>query len=165
MYPRASQTSFSLFFQLTLFPFFVLLLSELSKLLSAYFYKIKCTKTSLNCWADFYNWNRVKLRYCDGGSFMGDSVYINSVRVLFGATAYINLHLHPGEVAYCLVCANFCSLQCSTLVVRGYGMLSSLICLGRDWREPKRFPISFPCNLLCPCQLGIVSVNVNCFGW
>lgn len=22
---------------------------------------------------DFYNWNRVKLRYCDGGSFMGDA--------------------------------------------------------------------------------------------
>ncbi|GFQ06458.1 protein notum homolog, partial [Phtheirospermum japonicum] len=22
---------------------------------------------------DFYNWNRVKLRYCDGGSFAGDS--------------------------------------------------------------------------------------------
>ncbi|KAG0550291.1 hypothetical protein BDA96_01G326400 [Sorghum bicolor] len=31
---------------------------------------------------DFYNWNRVKLRYCDGGSFMGDSVYINSSTVL-----------------------------------------------------------------------------------
>lgn len=23
--------------------------------------------------ADFYNWNRVKLRYCDGASFSGDS--------------------------------------------------------------------------------------------
>lgn len=23
--------------------------------------------------ADFYNWNRVKVRYCDGGSFSGDS--------------------------------------------------------------------------------------------
>ncbi|KXG38959.1 pectin acetylesterase 9 [Sorghum bicolor] len=32
---------------------------------------------------DFYNWNRVKLRYCDGGSFMGDSVYINSSTVLY----------------------------------------------------------------------------------
>ncbi|NP_001346598.1 Pectin acetylesterase 9 isoform 1 [Zea mays] len=33
---------------------------------------------------DFYNWNRVKLRYCDGGSFMGDSaVYINSSSVLY----------------------------------------------------------------------------------
>ncbi|PNT67850.1 hypothetical protein BRADI_3g32865v3 [Brachypodium distachyon] len=26
---------------------------------------------------DFYNWNRVKLRYCDGGSFAGDSEFIN----------------------------------------------------------------------------------------
>lgn len=23
--------------------------------------------------ADFFNWNRVKLRYCDGASFAGDS--------------------------------------------------------------------------------------------
>lgn len=23
--------------------------------------------------ADFFNWNRVKLRYCDGASFSGDS--------------------------------------------------------------------------------------------
>lgn len=22
--------------------------------------------------ADFFNWNRAKLRYCDGGSFAGD---------------------------------------------------------------------------------------------
>jgi hypothetical protein len=32
----------------------------------------------------------VKLRYCDGGSFMGDSaVYINSVCLLFGALVHI----------------------------------------------------------------------------
>lgn len=24
------------------------------------------------CLLDFYNWNRVKVRYCDGGSFTGD---------------------------------------------------------------------------------------------
>jgi len=23
--------------------------------------------------ADFFNWNRVKIRYCDGASFSGDS--------------------------------------------------------------------------------------------
>lgn len=32
---------------------------------------------------DFYNWNRVKLRYCDGGSFMGDSIYRNTSSVLY----------------------------------------------------------------------------------
>ncbi|KAL6906431.1 hypothetical protein ACP4OV_004032 [Aristida adscensionis] len=32
---------------------------------------------------DFYNWNRVKLRYCDGGSFAGDSVYRNDTSVLY----------------------------------------------------------------------------------
>nr|CAB3495315.1 unnamed protein product [Digitaria exilis] len=32
---------------------------------------------------DFYNWNRVKLRYCDGGSFSGDSAYRNGSSVLY----------------------------------------------------------------------------------
>ncbi|CAA7403378.1 unnamed protein product [Spirodela intermedia] len=31
---------------------------------------------------DFYNWNRVKIRYCDGASFGGDSVYRNGTTVL-----------------------------------------------------------------------------------
>ncbi|XP_078442369.1 pectinacetylesterase family protein [Wolffia australiana] len=31
---------------------------------------------------DFYNWNRVKLRYCDGASFGGNSVYRNGSLVL-----------------------------------------------------------------------------------
>lgn len=29
--------------------------------------------TLLVAFADFFNWNRVKLRYCDGASFAGDS--------------------------------------------------------------------------------------------
>jgi hypothetical protein len=28
---------------------------------------------------DFYNWNRVKLRYCDGASFAGDATFDNGV--------------------------------------------------------------------------------------
>ncbi|WOL10115.1 pectin acetylesterase 9 isoform X4 [Canna indica] len=32
---------------------------------------------------DFYNWNRVKLRYCDGASFGGDSQYNDSTTVLY----------------------------------------------------------------------------------
>lgn len=32
---------------------------------------------------DFYNWNRVKLRYCDGGSFAGDSTFDNGTLVLY----------------------------------------------------------------------------------
>ncbi|KAM0905402.1 hypothetical protein ACQ4PT_017401 [Festuca glaucescens] len=31
---------------------------------------------------DFYNWNRVKLRYCDGGSFAGDSEFTNGSSVI-----------------------------------------------------------------------------------
>ncbi|XP_071734278.1 pectin acetylesterase 9-like [Rutidosis leptorrhynchoides] len=33
---------------------------------------------------DFYNWNRVKIRYCDGGSFAGDSKFENgTLKLLF----------------------------------------------------------------------------------
>ncbi|CAI0546643.1 unnamed protein product [Linum tenue] len=32
---------------------------------------------------DFYNWNRVKLRYCDGASFTGDSHFRNKSSVLY----------------------------------------------------------------------------------
>ncbi|XP_021730078.1 pectin acetylesterase 9-like [Chenopodium quinoa] len=32
---------------------------------------------------DFYNWNRVKLRYCDGASFAGDSKFDNGTSVLY----------------------------------------------------------------------------------
>ncbi|CAL0316002.1 unnamed protein product [Lupinus luteus] len=32
---------------------------------------------------DFYNWNRVKLRYCDGASFTGDAVFTNGTKTLY----------------------------------------------------------------------------------
>lgn len=32
---------------------------------------------------DFYNWNRVKLRYCDGASFAGDSMFNNGTSLLY----------------------------------------------------------------------------------
>ncbi|KAJ0967167.1 hypothetical protein J5N97_024084 [Dioscorea zingiberensis] len=32
---------------------------------------------------DFYNWNRVKLRYCDGASFAGDSEYNATINTLY----------------------------------------------------------------------------------
>lgn len=32
---------------------------------------------------DFYNWNRVKLRYCDGGSFSGDSEFRSGSSVIY----------------------------------------------------------------------------------
>lgn len=31
--------------------------------------------------ADFYNWNRVKVRYCDGSSFTGDVQAVNPVSI------------------------------------------------------------------------------------
>lgn len=31
--------------------------------------------------SDFYNWNRVKVRYCDGSSFTGDVQAVNPVSI------------------------------------------------------------------------------------
>ncbi|KAI3872980.1 hypothetical protein MKW92_039724 [Papaver armeniacum] len=46
-----------------------------------HFYGIMSKNASLN--PDFYNWNRVKIRYCDGGSFSGDSMYQNETEKLY----------------------------------------------------------------------------------
>ncbi|RZC57065.1 hypothetical protein C5167_004368 [Papaver somniferum] len=45
------------------------------------FYGIMSKNASLN--PDFYNWNRVKIRYCDGGSFSGDSMHQNGTDILY----------------------------------------------------------------------------------
>ncbi|KAK3017617.1 hypothetical protein RJ639_004851 [Escallonia herrerae] len=42
---------------------------------------ILSNNASLN--PDFYNWNRVKLRYCDGASFAGDSKFSNGTSLLY----------------------------------------------------------------------------------
>ncbi|KAL1550747.1 Pectin acetylesterase 9 [Salvia divinorum] len=42
---------------------------------------ILSNNASLN--PDFYNWNRVKLRYCDGASFAGDAVFDNGTSLLY----------------------------------------------------------------------------------
>lgn len=34
--------------------------------------------------ADFYNWNRVKIRYCDGSSFTGDVEAVETVSLELG---------------------------------------------------------------------------------
>ncbi|KAI3872977.1 hypothetical protein MKW92_039721 [Papaver armeniacum] len=46
-----------------------------------HFNGIMSKNASLN--PDFYNWNRVKIRYCDGGSFAGDSMYENGTDKLY----------------------------------------------------------------------------------
>ncbi|PON90850.1 Pectinacetylesterase/NOTUM [Trema orientale] len=42
---------------------------------------ILSNNASLN--PDFYNWNRVKLRYCDGASFAGDAMFDNGTSLLY----------------------------------------------------------------------------------
>ena len=39
---------------------------------------------------DFYNWNRVKIRYCDGASFAGEG--FDKAQQIFLSAAYIYLH-------------------------------------------------------------------------
>ncbi|KAI3945110.1 hypothetical protein MKW92_007690 [Papaver armeniacum] len=46
-----------------------------------HFSGIMSKNASLN--PDFYNWNRVKIRYCDGGSFAGNSTYQNETDKLY----------------------------------------------------------------------------------
>ncbi|KAL0358954.1 UNVERIFIED_CONTAM: Pectin acetylesterase 9 [Sesamum angustifolium] len=59
---------------------------------------ILSNNASLN--PDFYNWNRVKLRYCDGASFAGDAKFQNGA-LLSGCSA--------GGLATFLHCDNFTS--------------------------------------------------------
>jgi hypothetical protein len=40
-----------------------------------------CTN-SMGAWSDFYNWNKVDIRYCDGGSFAGDAEGKDRVNIL-----------------------------------------------------------------------------------
>ncbi|GMJ06521.1 pectin acetylesterase 9 [Hibiscus trionum] len=47
----------------------------------ALFSGILSNNASLN--PDFYNWNRVKLRYCDGASFAGDGIFDNGTTLLY----------------------------------------------------------------------------------
>ncbi|XAR53658.1 hypothetical protein NMG60_11022295 [Bertholletia excelsa] len=42
---------------------------------------ILSNNASLN--PDFYNWNRVKIRYCDGASFSGDAKFYNGTALLY----------------------------------------------------------------------------------
>ncbi|KAI4351726.1 hypothetical protein L6164_006052 [Bauhinia variegata] len=42
---------------------------------------ILSNNASLN--PDFYNWNRVKLRYCDGASFVGNTIFNNGTSLLY----------------------------------------------------------------------------------
>lgn len=35
------------------------------------------------CFADFYNWNRVRIRYCDGSSFTGDVEAVDPVSLRY----------------------------------------------------------------------------------
>ncbi|RWW21422.1 hypothetical protein GW17_00014425 [Ensete ventricosum] len=51
---------------------------------------------------DFYDWNRVKLRYCDGASFGGDSEFLNSV-----------IHLDSAPLSHAI------SLLCPYAIVLG----------------------------------------------
>lgn len=40
---------------------------------------VRFSEMVLCCFEDFYNWNRVKVRYCDGSSFTGDVEAVNPV--------------------------------------------------------------------------------------
>lgn len=61
---------------------------------SIFAFSISCSLslTSFPVVADFFNWNRVKIRYCDGASFAGDGEHkVNfDVLVLFKIEIMLN---------------------------------------------------------------------------
>ena len=64
---------------------------------------------------DFYNWNKVKVRYCDGSSFTGDKEEVDPV------SAYTSCLLLPALVPVCVKSLlYFCNLKiiwvCASLV-------------------------------------------------
>ncbi|GAB2249851.1 hypothetical protein Droror1_Dr00013210 [Drosera rotundifolia] len=101
-----------------------------------FFTGILSNNASLN--PDFYNWNRVKLRYCDGASFAGNSEFDNGTSLLYfrGQKIWeaIILELLPkglveaekallsgcsaGGLAAFLHCDNFTAFLPSTTVVK-----------------------------------------------
>ncbi|KVH91609.1 Pectinacetylesterase [Cynara cardunculus var. scolymus] len=48
---------------------------------------------------DFYNWNRIKVRYCDGASFTGDVEKVNSV----SSTMKTNLHFRGARIFHAVI--------------------------------------------------------------
>lgn len=66
----------------------------------------------LSVYADFFNWNRVKLRYCDGASFTGDSQdQVSSSRLYFLAFMFFtSLKLWD------LIASNFFEVELTTLL-------------------------------------------------
>nr|GEV85398.1 hypothetical protein [Tanacetum cinerariifolium] len=50
--------------------------------------------------ADFYNWNRIKVRYCDGASFIDDVKKVNpdGCLLLFKLLQKTNLHFGGARI-------------------------------------------------------------------
>lgn len=58
---------------------------------------------------DFYNWNRVKIRYCDGSSFTGDVEAVNPVSPVIKALASISGLLFF-SLSYVTICSGYKTL-------------------------------------------------------
>jgi hypothetical protein len=79
---------------------------------------------------DFHNWNRVKVRYCDGGSFSGDvetpaeahipgTTHVCSL--LKSAACVIYQCIVPCQMRVLFFCACLCRYKSSTTVEKGFG--------------------------------------------
>jgi hypothetical protein len=68
---------------------------------------------------DFYNWNRVKLRYCDGASFTGNKVFNNEV-IFHNFLAYVVLN-STLLICFTLVCEMNIRQQSFTSKAKRFG--------------------------------------------
>lgn len=114
--------------------------------------------------ADFYNWNRVKLRYCDGGSFAGDSELRNGVRFPDWNKTCLQLN--------CLCFFFFCIVQYSThcFVFYHFAVFSPLLQRSEDMgRYHQWSPSKRPCKspkgslvlLKTVCSISVFSAQTH----
>ena len=50
--------------------------------------------TLIHCLVEFHNWNRVRVKYCDGSSFTGDVEQVDTVRKLNTSITYVYIYIY-----------------------------------------------------------------------
>lgn len=97
----------------------------------------------------------MKLRYCDGGSFSGDSAYIKGVW-------FSSLHKPSPKLPCVIVCENFLNSAafCSLFGVGHFSVLSPLLQRSEDMGCYHHWPTTEGTGESWKC---IFSLNIDCF--
>jgi hypothetical protein len=98
--------------------------------------------------ADFYNWNRVKVRYCDGSSFTGDVAAVESV--CSGLVDFMFVYVLDIEIDLMF------AIQSTNLHYRGARVWNAII---EDLLEKGMSKAQNVCSLLIVTNITRVAVN------